>query len=467
MMNVSIIGTGYVGLVTGVCLAQKGHRVTCVDVDRQKVGQINCGDAPFHEPGLRELLRRNLGRRFTATEDLARSVLDSDATIIAVGTPFRDGRIDLSFVRNAARQIGLTLAHKKRYHVVAVKSTVVPGTTDTVVLPILEETSRKRGGIGFGLGVNPEFLSEGEAVHDFMQPDRIVLGGIDDRSIAALEELYAPFKAAPVLRTGTRTAEMIKYTSNALLTALISFSNEIGGLCSAVGGIDCAEVMHGVHLSHYLSARGSGGRRVDTPITAFLQAGCGFGGSCLPKDVKALIARGNEVGCAMTLLQQVIRINLCQPQRMVDLLRLHFSSLRSVPVAVLGLAFKPGTDDLRESPAIPLVKLLLDAGARVRLYDPVAMPAARRAGLFAPNCYAKSLHDSLALAKAALVVTAWPEFRRLETLPLERRRSLVVVDGRHLLNGNRFACYEAIGRGAPAGPDGKVTLRSRGTRGLA
>jgi UDPglucose 6-dehydrogenase/GDP-mannose 6-dehydrogenase len=281
-------------------------------------------------------------------------------------------------------------------------------------------------------------------------PDRIVLGGIDDRSIATLEELYRSFKGAPVLRTGTRTAEMIKYASNAALAALISFSNEIGNLCAALGGVDCEEVMQGVHLSHYLSPRGSGGKPVRAPITAFLRAGCGFGGSCLPKDVRALIARGKEVGCSMDLLKQVIRINERQPERMVDLLRRHFSSLDRLPVAVLGLAFKPDTDDLRESPAIPLVKLLLDAGAVVTLYDPVAMPGARRARVFDGATYAETLEDAVASAKAALLVTAWPEFRRLERMPAEQRRSLVVVDGRRLLDKNRFERYEGIGRGAPA-----------------
>ena len=446
-MKVSIIGTGYVGLVTGVCLAAKGHTVVCVDVDRRKVEQINRGEAPFHEPGLPELLRGSLGRRFNATDDLEGSVLGSDLTLVAVGTPLRGRRIDLRYVQLVAGQIGRALARKTRYHVVVVKSTVVPGTTDGVILPILERTSGKRAGIDFGVGMNPEFLSEGEALGDFMRPDRIVLGGIDRRTLAALDRLYRPFRGVPILRTGTRTAEMIKYTSNALLASLISFSNEIGSLCEAIGGIDCEEVMQGVHLSQYLSPQMPSGRRLRAPATAFLRAGCGFGGSCLPKDTRALIARGRDAGSPMPLLERVMRINDRQPERMLDLLRRHVPSLEGLPVAVLGLAFKPGTDDLRESPAIHIVRRLLDAKAAVRLYDPVAMPAARQAGLFDGGCYAASLQDAIEPATAALVVTAWPEFRRLEKLPPDRRRSLLVVDGRRLLDKRRFERYEGIGLG--------------------
>lgn len=444
-MKVSIIGTGYVGLVTGVCLADKGHTVVCVDVDRRKVEQINRGTAPFHEPGLPDLLRKNLGRRFRVTDNLESAVLQTDVTLIAVGTPFRGRRIDLGYVRKAAHQIGRALAGKQAYHVVVVKSTVVPGTTDGVVLPVLERASGQRAGPGFGLGMNPEFLSEGEAVSDFMQPDRIVLGGIDQKTLAVMGELYRPFKGVPVLRTATRAAEMIKYTSNALLATLISFSNEIGNLCADVGGIDCEEVMRGVHLSQYLSPRRPSGERVRAPITAFLRAGCGFGGSCLPKDVKALVARGKEVRCPMSLLTQVIRINEKQPQRMLHLLRRHFADLNGLPVAVLGLAFKPETDDLRESPAIPIVQSLLAAGARVRVYDPVAMPAARRSRLFEGVSYAATLRKAVATAKAVLVVTAWTEFRDLETLAQSRRRSWVVIDGRRVLDRNKFGCYEGIG----------------------
>ncbi|MFN8062869.1 MAG: UDP-glucose/GDP-mannose dehydrogenase family protein [Vicinamibacterales bacterium] len=447
-MRISIVGTGYVGLVTGVCLAHKGHRVTCVDVDRSKVDRINAGEPPFVEPGLPALLRRQVGRRFRATTDLAAAVAESDVTFIAVGTPFRGRRIDLRFVKRASAEVGRALRRKTTYHLVVVKSTVVPGTTDGVVRAALERASGARAGEAFGLGMNPEFLSEGEAVGDFMAPDRLVLGGIDARSVDVLAEVYRGFRGVPVIRTNTRTAEMIKYASNAVLASLISFSNEIGNLCAALGDVDAEEVMRGVHSSQYLSPRVGRGARVTAPIAAFLRAGCGFGGSCLPKDVKALVARGREAGRPMSLLRSVLAVNEAQPQQMLDLLQPHLAPLKGRRVAVLGLAFKPGTDDLRESPAIPLVRMLTAAGANVRAYDPVAMPAARRSGLFPGIGYGATLGSVMSWAEAALIVTAWPEFRALPALPAVRRGKVVVIDGRRILDPEACPRYAGIGRGA-------------------
>jgi UDPglucose 6-dehydrogenase/GDP-mannose 6-dehydrogenase len=264
-MKVSVIGTGYVGLVTGVCLADKGHDVTCADLDGAKVDRINRGEAPIFERGLDDLLRRHAGTRLRATLDARDAVRSTDLTLIAVGTPFDGRRIDLTDVKGAARTVGQALAEKAGYHAVVVKSTVVPGTTDTVVLPILEAVSGKRAGTDFGVGMNPEFLTEGEAVGDFMDPDRIVLGGIDTRTQDALDALYAPFPDAPRLRTNNGTAEMIKYASNAILATMISFSNELANLGSAIGGIDTVEVMRGLHLSRYLSPR-ENGKRVEPAI---------------------------------------------------------------------------------------------------------------------------------------------------------------------------------------------------------
>ncbi len=291
-MRVSIIGTGYVGLVTGACLAEKGHQVTCVDIDQRRVDALNRAESPIFEAGLDELLRAHVGGRLRATTDLTQAVLDSELTLVAVGTPFDGREIDLTAVSGATRQVGEALKLKASYHVVVIKSTVVPGTTDGHVLPILEDASGKKAGAGFGVAMNPEFLSEGEAVRDFLFPDRIVLGGIDERSIDALARLYEPFDDVPRIRTNTRTAEMIKYASNALLATLISFSNELANLGAALGGIDSVDVMRGVHLSQYFRGRNADGL---PPITSFLAAGCGYGGSCLPKDVSALVAHAAQV----------------------------------------------------------------------------------------------------------------------------------------------------------------------------
>jgi UDPglucose 6-dehydrogenase/GDP-mannose 6-dehydrogenase len=444
-MKVVVVGTGYVGLVTGVCLAEKGHDVVCVDLDARKVEAINRGIPPIFERDLEPLLARNIGMRLRASTDLKTAICGADLSIIAVGTPFDGREIDLSYVRSAAAEIGAALRDRNGYHAVVVKSTVVPGTTDDVVRPILEGASGRKAGVDFGVGMNPEFFTEGEAVLDFMQPDRVVLGGMDTATIALLEELYVGFDGVPRVHTNNKTAEMIKYTSNSLLAAMISFSNEIGNLCAAIGDVDVVEVMRGVHLSRYLTATGSDGSRVSPGIVSFLAAGCGFGGSCLPKDVNALIAHGQRAGVPMDVLQAVIRVNERQAGRMLELLGRHFPSLDGVRVTVLGLAFRPDTNDMRESPAIPLIRALLAVGARVRAYDPAAMDEARKVLPDTGLALCENLEEAVAETQAVMLVTRWEEFRRLPALLAGLDRPPVVVDGRRLLDRASLARYEGIG----------------------
>ncbi|MDT8340403.1 MAG: UDP-glucose/GDP-mannose dehydrogenase family protein [Longimicrobiales bacterium] len=445
-MRVAVIGTGYVGIVSGACLAEAGHEVVCVDVDPEKVDRINAGRAPIHEAGLDELLHRNVGTRLRATTDLRRAVLDAELSLICVGTPSTPDGIDLRYVLQCARDIGTVLRETERFHAVVVKSTVVPGTTDGPVTAVLEEASGKVAGRDFGVGMNPEFLTEGQAVRDFARPDRIVLGASDARTLQALERLYEAFPDTPTLRVNPRTAEMIKYASNAMLATQISFANEIANLCAALGGIDVTEVTDGVHLSGYLSPLVPGsGDRVRAPLASFLEAGCGFGGSCLPKDVTALAAQGREVGTPMPVLEAVLATNRAQPGRMLDLLRIHYPDLTGVRVTVLGLAFKPDTDDMRESPAIPILRELVSAGARVRAYDPVAMDAAREALPDLPLAYAPTLEDAVAEADALVLVTRWAEFQRVAERVAELDPQPVVVDGRRVLDPKRFERYEGIG----------------------
>lgn len=445
MMKLSVHGTGYVGLVTGACLAEKGHSVVCVDVEREKVEQINRGESPIYEPGLPELLQRNIGKRLQATTDFRRAVLESELSLIAVGTPFGGKEIDLRYIRDVSQQIGEVLREKTGYHLVVVKSTVVPGTTETVVLPILEACSGKRAGRDFGVGMNPEFLTEGEAIEDFMVPDRVVLGGIDERSIALMEQLYDVFPGVVLVRCNPRTAEMIKYSSNALLATLISFSNELGNLCAALGNTDIADVMKGLYLSKYLTTGLTDGRRMTAPITSFLWAGCGFGGSCLPKDVKALIAQGQKVGQPMPLLQSVLQINAQQPSKILALLKKHFPSLEGLRVAVLGLAFRPETSDMRESPAIPVIQLLLAEKAVVQAYDPAAREEARKIFPSGQVRLDATLVESLAGAEAVVLITRWEEFRQLPELLKRLERQPLVVDGRRMLDPKSTAEYEGIG----------------------
>lgn len=445
-MRVSIIGTGYVGLVSGVCLAETGHRVVCVDTDAVKVARILDGVPPIYEVGLEYLLRRNLGKRFAATTDLRAAVLGSELTLVAVGTPLDGAKIDLSYVCRVARDIGAALRDKDGYHVVVVKSTVVPGTTTTVVTPILEEASGKRAGAGFGVGMNPEFLTEGQAIRDFMEPDRVVLGAGDVRAMEALENLYESFRGVPVIRTNPTTAEMIKYASNALLATAISFSNEIANLCAAIGDVDVVDVLEGVHASSGLTVTGPEGKRFRAPITSFLQAGCGFGGSCLPKDVKALIAHGEGVGVAMPLLRSVIAVNEAQPGEILRTLEKCFPSLARLRIAVLGLAFKPDTNDVRDSPAFPVIRLLLEKDASVKAYDPVAVPEARKI-LGSAVAYARTLEECLEDVDAVILLTRWKQFDAVPATLRGLNAPPLVLDGRRQLDKSAVARYAGIGLG--------------------
>jgi UDPglucose 6-dehydrogenase/GDP-mannose 6-dehydrogenase len=278
-----------------------------------------------------------------------------------------------------------------------------------------------------------------------MFPDRIVLGGNDYRSINTLEQLYSVFQGVPKIRTNNKTAEMIKYTSNAMLATSISFANEIGNLCSALGGIDVVDVMNGIHLSNYLRPRSSAGEYVQAPLSSFFEAGCGFGGSCLPKDVKALIAQGEKAGLQMPLLRAVIKINEQQPKRMLEILKRSFQSLRGVRVAVLGLAFKPDTDDVRESPAIPIIRHLLAEGATILAYDPVAIPEARKIPDVQDVQFQNSLSEAVKDAEAIVLVTRWKEFEKLPGMLRGAKTQPVVVDGRRMLDKNSIVKYGGIG----------------------
>ena len=404
---------------------------------------LDRGDPPIFERGLEELLRRHLGVRLRATTDLAAAVRASELTFICVGTPSReDGSIDVSFVQLAAEQIGDALAGTTRWHAVVVKSTVVPGTTDRIVTPALERASGRRAGVELGVGVNPEFLTEGQAVDDFLRPDRIVIGG-DGQTVAALRELFAGFQGVPIVETNAPTAEMIKYASNAMLATAISFSNEIANLGAEIGGIDAVEVMKGVHLSRYLTTPLGDGTSVTAPLSSFLEAGCGYGGSCLPKDVAALAARGREVGSRLRLLEAVAEVNDRQPARLVELLRRRLGTLAGRRVTVLGLAFKPDTDDVRSSPAFPVLQLLQDAGAEVTAHDPLVGPNALDG--FVGVTHVEDLAAAVKQAEAVVIVTRWDHYQQVPELVRQLDPPPLVVDGRRMLDRASVADYAGIG----------------------
>lgn len=431
-MKISIIGTGYVGLVTGVGLASVGHEVVCVDIDKEKVKKINSGQSPIYEKGLEALLKKVIQKKLLrATTDLPGAITNTQITFIAVGTPSKkNDDIDLSYIKKVCQQIGAALLHKKEYHTVVVKSTVVPETTLKVVLPLLEKYSKKKAGLEFGLCMNPEFLREGDAVDDFMNPDRIVIGEINKKSGDILAEVYKSF-STDIVRTSLNNAEMIKYTNNALLATLISFSNEIANIAQTIPGANAFEILKGVHLDKRLNPM-INGKRVNPGILSYLYPGCGFGGSCFPKDVKALASFSKKKKYQPALLAAVLDINKKQPLKLVELTQQKLGNLKNKNIAVLGLAFKPDTDDTRESPAIPIIKELLAKKARVFTYDPIVNEKSQNPHFKNISMkFSDSLHEAVKNKDACLIVTNWKEFEKLTPAFIEKEMvNHVFIDGR-------------------------------------
>ncbi|WP_256545231.1 UDP-glucose 6-dehydrogenase AglM [Halobellus inordinatus] len=429
-MRISIVGSGYVGTTIAACFAEVGHDVVNVDIDEEIVASLNDGDAPIHEPGLDDLVAAHAGDGLRATTDYA-AVRDTDVTFLALPTPSEeDGHIDLSIMEAGARSLGAALAEKDDHHVVVTKSTVVPTTTEEVIAPILAEESGKTLGDDLDIGMNPEFLREGSAVEDFLSPDKVVLGSETDRAAETLRGVFDPLVAQagdpPVVETGVAEAEMIKYANNGFLAAKISLANDIANICKEYG-IDSEEVLSAIGLDHRIGA-------------AFLGAGVGWGGSCFPKDVAAIIAAARDVGYDPAMLEAAVEVNDRQPVRLLDLLGDHVDP-DGARVAVLGLAFKPGTDDIRNSRAIPLVDALLDANAEVVGYDPVATENFRER--YPEIEYAGSPADALDGADAALVVTDWPEFADLDEA-FDAMATPVVVDGRRIITRRDGIVYESL-----------------------
>jgi len=438
-MKITIVGTGYVGLVTGVGLAAVGHTVTCVDRDKRKIEVIERSSAPFYEPGLDELLvEQRAAGRLLASTNLEDSLRGSDVSIIAVGTPSNETGIDLSYIRQAAQDIGSQLPTIGTYHVVVVKSTVVPTTTDTVVRGELEAASGMVSGRDFGLAMNPEFLSEGRAVEDFTKPDRIVIGASTARAGAILADVYAKFNC-PVLQTTPRNAEMVKYAANALQATLISFSNEIAGICETVSGLDEGTVMRGVHLDKCWGAPNGDGKSRFAGAVTYLRAGIGFGGSCFPKDLRALRAFALNQGAEVPILSSVLKVNEERAGRVVDLLASHFGVLRDKRIAVLGLAFKPETDDVRESPGVRISKLLLRRSAEVVVHDPLVRIDAVRDQLGTGVTQAPDVATAASGADAIVIATGWDAYRQLDWADItSRMRSPVIFDGRQVMSANHL-----------------------------
>jgi UDPglucose 6-dehydrogenase len=442
--KISVIGVGYVGLCTAVGFASKGYMVIASDSVAEKAAKINQGVPTFHEPGLQNMLEEAVtnGRLKCLINQTEKAVLDTDLTFVAVGTPSKsDGSINLHFIESAAHDIGKALNQKDAYHVVVIKSTVVPGTTQDIVKPILEKESKKKCGVGFGLCMNPEFLRQGSAFEDTMRADRVVIGEYDKKSGETLESLYKGFygkSVPPTIRTSLSTAELIKYASNSLLATKISFINMIANLCERLPGADVKVVADAVGLDKRIG-----------PL--FLNAGLGYGGSCFPKDVKALIACSKNLGYRLKLLEEVESVNEVQPLRAVEFCKeLLGNSLKDKRVAILGLAFKADTDDMREARVIPIINQLLKEGASVTAYDPVATPTAKI--IFQNKIqYASSAIACLKNADCCILVNEWDEFKKL--VPEDFTRNMkqpVLIDGRRIYNPETFSKklkFAAIGLG--------------------
>ncbi len=418
-MKISIIGTGYVGLVTGVCLADTGNDVVCVDIIKEKVEAINEGRAIIYEDNLEQNLRKNLKEnRIKATTNIEDAARHADVIFISVGTPSRENKsIDLGFIENTSCDIGKALRNENNYKVIAVKSTVVPGTTENVVIPLLEEFSGKKAGSDFGVCMIPEFLREGRAIYDFMNPDRIIIGEYDEESGNVMAELFKNF-SCPILRTNLRTAEMIKYASNAFLATKISFINEIANICE-LKGIDVNEVAEGIGLDKRIGPH-------------FLHAGIGFGGSCFPKDVSALISSTDENGYEPKLLNEVMELNERQKLWPVKKLKEIFSDLKNKKLAILGLSFKRDSDDMREAPSISIINFLLKEKCTIQTYDPKATENAKK--IFGNRInYCKNIDECLNDANVCIIASDWDEFKEIYD-KFELMKNKIVIDGRRMLN---------------------------------
>ncbi|WP_163323546.1 UDP-glucose dehydrogenase family protein [Draconibacterium mangrovi] len=437
-MKISVVGTGYVGLVSGTCIAETGVNVACVDIDETKIEKLNNGIIPIYEPGLEDIYKKNVEKgRLEFTTDLGASIKDADAVFIAVGTPpDEDGSADLKYVLGVAREIGKNMDH---YLVVVTKSTVPVGTSVKVKQAILEELEKRGEKIPFDVASNPEFLKEGSAVNDFLKPDRIVIGTESKRAQKVMQRLYKPFvlNGHPILFMDITSSEMTKYAANSMLATKISFINDIANLCELVGA-DVDNVRRGIGSDPRIGNK-------------FIYPGTGYGGSCFPKDVQALIRTADEFKYSLDVLKAVEKVNYRQKEVLFNKLYKRFDGdLKGKKFALWGLSFKPKTDDMREAPSLVIIEKLLEAGATVAGYDPVAMHEAERI-LGDKISYAKDEYDALIDADALILVTEWSEFRLPNFRVMEKLlKSKIIFDGRNIYDPEELAElgfeYFAIGR---------------------
>lgn len=436
-MKIAIVGTGYVGLVTGTCLAETGLNVYCVDIDENKISLLNQGICPIYEPGLEPLIKNNIEKkRLFFTTNLKEAIDNANVVFISVGTPpDEDGSADLKHVLNVAREIGQKMEH---YLLVVTKSTVPVGTAEKVRKTIQDELNKRNLKIDFDVASNPEFLKEGDAVNDFMKPDRIIIGVDNSRAEEIMRKLYAPFllNNHPIYFMDIPSAELTKYAANAMLATRISFMNELSWLCEKTGA-DINNIRIGIGSDPRIGNK-------------FLYAGVGYGGSCFPKDVKALMNTAKEYGLKMSIIEAVDNVNNVQKTILVEKVLKHYGIIENKVFSIWGLSFKPNTDDMREAPSLAIIDKLLERRAILKVYDPVAMSEAKKK-LGERVIYSKNIYDSIENSEGILLVTEWHEFRnpdwdKIKTLMKEP----VVFDGRNIYDRkflkNKGFEYYAIGR---------------------
>ena len=440
-MKITIVGTGYVGLITGVCLASKGHKVIAVDINKKIVESINKSKPHFHEKGLPELLKKVISNKsFYASTSLEKALNLSEVVIIAVGTPSKNGDIDLSYVEFVSEQIGKYMKSSKNTICVIVKSTVVPGTTDNIIKNIIEKKSNLDHKT-FGLGMNPEFLKEGSAIYDFMNPDRIVFGYEDDKALKILKNLYKPFDCQKIL-VNTRTAEFIKYANNTILASQISLSNELSLLASKLSNVDFTKVLHGVQSDYRWNPKFEN-KSIKPDILSYQIPGCGYGGSCFPKDVEAISALGSKQGIDMVMTNAITKVNSKQPYQVVNLIEQKFGSIKSKKVLLLGLSFKPETDDVRESPSIKIIESIYDLDTQITVHDPIALRNfKKKVGHIFPKIISTSnWKNCIGKNEIIIVATNWIEYRELLELDISRK---LVFDCKRLFSPDEIKCSQYL-----------------------
>lgn len=418
-MKISIVGSGYVGLVTGICFAKFGHKIIFVDVDISKINQINNGICPIFEEGLDELLKKHKNN-ISATQSYSNAINNSDVSFICVNTPSNTHGINLKNIEQASIETAKVLKNKNTWHLIVIKSTILPGTTNDFILPLLEKHSNKKVVKDFGLANNPEFISEGNALNNFLKPDRIIIGTYEKKSNELLKQIYKDF-SCPFVETTPIVAEMIKYACNAFLATKISFINEIGNICKQIG-IDTYEVADAMGLDKRI------GR-------AFLDSGIGWGGSCFPKDIQALKIWTNELGQEINIIKKAEEVNNKQPLKLLEILKKKNIQIKNKTIGLLGLSFKPNTDDVNNSRAIPIVEKLQELGVTIKAYDPKAMDNFKK--LYPKIIYCKTA-DEVLNTDIIFILTKWDEFKKLDYT------GKIVIDGRRLEEAKKAKIYEGV-----------------------